>query len=196
MKKIETYLPVFTGFYNTIFEPSEEDELNHINEEREKRDMEPISWDDCDWKYDEYYKDTAKYCCDWVEHEMNSLGIPCTITFQKVVSPRFYNFTNDSINCEVQVDVAKLIDYATDNWEEFTQYIKDRYTSCDGFTSFHSNDPAKWLNELPEKEAHNIGSLMHFILLNENYDAKNEMFDYGQGNISGPYAENYEELTT
>ena len=40
----ETYLPVFTGFYGTIFEPDESSEIEGINELRESKGLKPIDY--------------------------------------------------------------------------------------------------------------------------------------------------------
>ena len=61
MTKIETYLPVFTGFYETIFDSAshEDCEIYNINEDREKLKLEPVKWEDCKFDYKTYRADVA-----------------------------------------------------------------------------------------------------------------------------------------
>ena len=96
---METYLPLFKGFYGSFFE-SEIDfqtnqEIERINQQREG--LHPISFDNLEI---DYHKCNLEYCrqfTDFVESELNSNGIECKIVFQALNSPREYNFTNDSI---------------------------------------------------------------------------------------------------
>ena len=48
--KIETYCPLFPGFYNTVFEPYEDDEIYSFNQENDKN----LSYVDFKWDYDDY----------------------------------------------------------------------------------------------------------------------------------------------
>ena len=50
MKKIETYLPLFPGFYGTIFEPYEDSEIDCINEVRKEKGLDEIRCSDRDWE--------------------------------------------------------------------------------------------------------------------------------------------------
>ena len=54
-KNIETYLPLFTGFYEGIYEPDEDMEIEYINELRSDKKLKPINYDDCEFNYDDYY---------------------------------------------------------------------------------------------------------------------------------------------
>ena len=181
MKKIESYLPIFPGFYNTIFEcDSEECEIEYYNEQNGT----DLNWDDFNWDYREYHERMAKNCVNSIEHELKDFNIK--IEFQKLVSPREYNFTNDSINVEYSIENLNQIEnYLKDNFNEFEEYLKGRYTSRDGFTSFYSTDGYIWLyNYLNDgnKIQHCFGSILEFILTNEGYnqdDLYNSLPDTG-----------------
>src|ERR1035438_8942967 len=113
-KLIESYLPVFTGFYNTQFEPNEDSVIE-----------EPYSWEDYDFEYDTYRIDMAKACCNAIERELKSLGI--TIDYQSIYSPKEYNFSTDSINVKYRLskNSAKLLNsYLKANVKAFEAYIK------------------------------------------------------------------------
>lgn len=163
MIKIESYLPVFTGFYNTIFES---DEDNYIEEGK--------TYDDYNWDYADYANRLSMACVESIESELSSFGLK--LTFQALISPKYYNYSNDSINVlyELEEDSMFLIkQYLIDNMDSFESYIEEKYTSCSGFISSYSNDYKKWLFvylEDDDKLKHCFGSILNFILLNEGFD--------------------------
>jgi hypothetical protein len=152
MKTIESYLPVFTGTYGTIFEDVILDE------------------------------NTGEACVNFINKHIKDLGIQAT--FQKIVSPKFYNFQNDSINVEYQFEsLDKLNTFLIDNRDEFSDYLKDRYTSCDGFISHHSNDVDEWIGEFMfgGDLTHKLGSALEFYCAVESVDDM-DMYEYLCGN--------------
>lgn len=163
MKTIETFLPVFTGFYNTIFESDDSSVIHSYNQENGTN----FEYDDFHWDYSDYYNQTAKNCCKAIEKLLKEKNIVQSIEFQKVVSPKYYNFSNDSINIEVKINIDILIFFIESNKKAFDTYIKDNYSSCDGFTSFHSNDGDMWLKSLMnddlDKPEHKFGAILDFV---------------------------------
>ena len=63
----------------------------------------------------------------------------------------------------------KVYRYLLANFQTFDRYIADRYTSRDGFISYHSTDPFDWLDEFTNDE-HKLGAVMDFILRNEDVE--------------------------
>jgi hypothetical protein len=167
MAKIKSYLPVFPGFYNTLFEANED----HIIEG-------DFSYDDYEFNYADYSLDMAKGCCNAIEAQLNELGFNVGIEFENVYSPREYNFTNDSINCTYVIKpgcITAIRKYLKANFAAFEVYTKGRFTSRSGFISFYSNDPTVWVDlvnikSLSDKGVY-LGTLFDFILLNEDYNS-------------------------
>jgi len=173
MKKIESYLPLFDGFYSTLFEYCNEDTDIQWYNETHKTDL---FYDDFNWNYTERSQRISEQVCSIVNGLLSDEDINMTINFQKLVSPREYNFTNDSINCEYvisQKEYDLIVDYLKSNWTEFENWIKDRYTSRDGFISSHSNNAEVWMNNMKSEShlEHNFGSVLEFILQNQDYDS-------------------------
>lgn len=172
MKKIESYLPLFDGFYNTLFEyDNEKDDIQHYNYEYET----DFDYEDFDWDYEERNKRISEQICGIVEKLLSDEMLEMTINFQKLVSPKYYNFENDSINCEYVISQRQydlVIDYLKSNWTNFEAWIKDRYTSRSGFISSHSNNAEVWMNNMKSEShlEHNFGSVLEFILQNEGYE--------------------------
>ncbi len=87
---------------------------------------------------------SGEQCVSFINKNIKDLGIQAT--FQSIVSPQFYNFSNDSINVEYQFEnLDNLNAYLIDNREELSDFLKARYTSCDGFISHHSSDVDEWI---------------------------------------------------
>ena len=183
MEKIylETYLPLFPGFYETIFAPDGEDmELDNINGERRRLNLiGEADYDMCDWDYEGYQEEVADKCTVAVETLLKSAGLVDRINYQKINSPREYNFANDAIYVEVgmtSLHLAHLSQFVMKYWKEFEGYIKDTYTSYDGFLSSYPNEAAEWKEDTHNftdfgNNLHQFGSVLEFccrILIRED----------------------------
>jgi hypothetical protein len=170
MRKFETFLPIFPGFYGTLLEADEDRVMPE----------EATSTDDYNFDYDKYYQDASKTSCDFIEEVLNDLGFKCKITFQKLVSPREYNFKNDSVNIEILFQRPKAIDeYLYSHQEQLQQYLRDNYTGCDGYIPWHSKDTNDWIKKW-RTDAHKIGSILKFII-GEEYqgsDIQMNLYEY------------------
>lgn len=158
METFETYAPLFAGFYGTIYEYNNEDfDIESYNEENNTN----LNYDDFEWDYSDYRERIAKRFVSEIESELN-MYFPIKITYQNIQSPKYYNFTNDSINISVEVDLNKLIDLIKENNNEAEKYFLDNYTSRDGFISFHSNDINDWINikYILEDDKHRVGAII------------------------------------
>jgi len=169
MKKIDTYLPLFPGFYCTIFEPDETIEIDNIERQRAENGVNDLP-DDFDFlqylDYEQYRNDTAESFNDALEAELVTLGFVSGMDFQEVISPKYYNFSNDSVNVEIKLspeNEKNIRKYLLDHKEEFERYIKERYTSRDGFISHYSNDSDDWLSFELDENGHVLGTLLEFI---------------------------------
>lgn len=161
MKTVSTFLPLFSGFYGSHWdEPcfDGEDEIFDLPEGREL-------WEFVDWQM--YHKHIAKGMCNKVETLLNEFVY--AIHFDSVVSPRFYNFENDSINCDIEIYRDKIEKYVSENKEAFDKYIRDRYTSRDGFISYYENDGDQFLDGWHD-DSHKVGAVLQFICENEGFE--------------------------
>ena len=175
--KVKTWLPVFQGFYGSGIEDDQEldwillnDPDNSRLDEKHKQWILEEAFEYID--YSSYHAALAESICEGVCEELKSHDLISGYKFEKLVSPRFYNFSNDSIDVEVEVDIESLITQCEEKYEEFAEYLKERYTSCDGFMSSHSNDPADWFGTLDDYsdghvmacKEHCVGSILSFLL--------------------------------
>jgi len=194
--EIKTFCPLFSGYYNSFFEPdNEENEIQEINYQRKEQGKKPINYDDAIFDYKQYFEECSKEIVNFCEDKTNEiLESDFKFTYEETVSPREYNYTNDSINISISVpdsDVLKLYNYINANFEEFTTYIKDKYTSCSGFTSFYTNDSKQWLKLDIYEDVMILGTLLDFILKNECEEI--DLYYYTSERVN-LFCQNYTEL--
>ena len=154
----ETFCPLFPGFYGTVFEyDGEESDIYEYNRRHEVE----LDWDGFKWDYADYHNRVSKAFVNRLETELNQF-LPVKIEMQELVSPREYNFANDSINVKVELNLKQLIGLIKARKEQAAEYFKNKYTSCSGFISFHSPNIENWLSAdyILEKKEHRIGALM------------------------------------
>ena len=188
--KVQTFLPVFYGFYNTLFEDLIDNATDNAIEYYNEQNGTNLSYDNFDFDFASIQNEICKDAVSKVEDKLNEIGINCTINFETLVSPREYNFYNDSINIEINFKkFSQVIEILEQNFDLFTQYIKDNYTSCSGFISSHSNHSSEWIEDLKndaENETHKVGAALDFIL--------QEVEEYKDENLYFELCENYYEI--
>ncbi len=157
----KTYCPLFTGFYNTVFEyANEEDDIQSYNEENGT----DLSYDDFEWDYRGYEKRVATAFVNKLESELKHL-LPLKIDFEEIISPKEYNFVTDSLNVSLELNLDELLALIKERSEEAAEYFKEKYTSRSGFISFHSPYLADWLDKgyILEKPEHRVGALLECL---------------------------------
>ena len=160
IKEFETFLPVFPGFYGTLYEFNED---NYLYEEGLTYDMITVD-------YKQYENDIIQSFCDVLPDFCPFIK---QITLQEICSPKEYNFRNDSANVIIKIDVLALRKYLNANIESLREYLKGKYTSCSGFISSYDNDVNIWIEETENftdftVNGHYLGSLLDFYFLNEH----------------------------
>ena len=189
MKPIKqaTWLPIFTGYYNSIFDDSD----YTIERETELSESE----------YQEYYEQLFKAGVSYEFFQAELYGF-CNFTkcfeaasqsisdalinldhadiildviYEKTVSPKYYNFSTDSINCTIEYDADKLRQYIYKHSAAYSNYLIATYTSRSGFISSYSNDFNDWLN-FDDLGEHELGSVLQFVINNESEDAVMDLY--------------------
>lgn len=183
MKKIETFLPLFTGFYNTMWEF---DHDNVYNEEG----TETLDTDSYDVDYESYQLSMVKHIAWRLEVELSDFI--SKIKVQKIVSPKYYNYSNDSVDVEIEVDTKAVAKYLYENETLFNDYLKSRYTSCDGFSSAYSNSFEAWEEETNnftklDDDGHRLGAILDFICENEEVDVWDIRQSWNENNSEDNY---------
>jgi hypothetical protein len=200
--KINTFLPIFTGFYGTIFEADEESsiEIDYINERRAELKLPEVDSDAIDFDYQTYYQEIAKGCVDHAQETLTEiLGGEIQIEFKELISPKYYNFTNDSIDVLITMDKQaeeSMQKYLLENNKLLADYLEEHFKSRSGFISFYDHDIKTWGGEYytnMDEKYHILGSLIDFIMKNEDEEAELNMY-YRASEEVYLLAKNYEEL--
>ncbi len=116
----------------------------------------PDNWTDLDWQSQsaigEIEYDTQGYLAALVEasvdyvqdlvsgadkHGTGFQGMISDVSFVdgSISSPRAYNFSTDSYDLEIEFNPNLVDDYIAANDEKYQEYVRETWTSCDGFWS-------------------------------------------------------------
>ena len=201
VQSIDTWLPVFSGFYGTYWEPYERINWNWDSEIEYQQEQYPglkLGPEDFELDYEMYEDAVGQAVTDFIGEELKS-HIPAIkkINFQRVVSPREYNFSNDVVNISVEIDIKEFSkwfnNYLKGCIEQFTTYLVDRYKSRSGFISFYPHTVAEWKADTKNwtlLEGHYLGALLQFVCEQEDI-TENDLYEYIE-----VYPESYLELSS
>jgi hypothetical protein len=186
--KTNTNLPAFHGFYGSIFEDFDNySELQYVNELRDQNGLEPLENDyDFDYDYEDYHIKLSIALCDTVESFLIDEGFINSIKFINLHSPKYYNYSNDTIECNIDVNVKNVKEYINNNLDCFEAYLIDNFKSYSGFCSFYEHDLNFWLNKMKSFKNldHNeIHGILDFICKNESFDIVDSFYNRGYYNI-------------
>lgn len=138
----------FSGFYESMWSRGVEDEEKQTAEGlAEEYGLEQSKIAELIYKeakYREAYEYVAEEYVGYFEGWLNSeLGLNIKLTFNRMTSPRYYNFETDDIHVDISYpDAIKLARRVGRN--SLRKAAKAMFTSRDGFISYYHNDPAEW----------------------------------------------------
>lgn len=192
MKTIKTFLPQFTGFYSTLFEDIIDSEVDYILEGEETYTTDNVEFD-----YKAFKEDISKQCVGVFEDAFNrDMHVKLSVSFESLFSPKFYNFENDSINVAISLnkeDFDAIISAIKENKTEISEQLKERYSSREGFSSFHSTDLDEWIEDLTlefeneEDCSHKWGAILEILSNVLDIIDEEDMVDLVRGNVSLDY---------
>ena len=179
--QLEINFPMFEGFYCSQLDLAENIEVG----EGEEYLMTEEQFDNIDWNSTN--ENVSKFYLGYFKDELSdffkSIGV-LSLEFIKVNSPKYYNYSTDKLVCDIKIDknvfIHELRKHKFDNWEQF---LKDNFTSYDGFISFYPNTAIEWdelINENIEDDNVIIETLLQFYLeQNEEFiTLKDNLLDY------------------
>lgn len=118
-----------------------------------------------------------------------------SMKFISITSPQYYNFETDKLNIKIDFNLTKLKKYCFNTEkEEFNQYLKDTYTSYDGFISFISNNIKDFKKSYKDDTDRSINVMIEFYLLkNTNLEYyEDDLMEYANEAVY-EYADIYAE---
>lgn len=155
---------LFPGFYESCLYNS--DMLYNMTE----YDEEGREWDFVEPNgYTDYEIAVCKACVEDIMDLMEDNDAITEMKWKEMNSPQYYNFTTDKLVCELEVDMDKIKEwcYKTKR-KEFAEYLKDNFTSYDGFISFVPNNIAEFY------EDENTDVMIDFYILTHLYEPSYE----------------------
>jgi hypothetical protein len=149
------FLIDFGGFYHSIHSDEIDNRIQYfeINEDKVN------------------YKETCNsYCIEFIDSVNDMLELD--LKFIQIDSPKFYNFTTDKIEVEInENDFNKLKDtYLNSN--EFIDYVNENSKSYDGFISFYNG-----FNEVIKEDEVLLQYMFNYILKEYADEIENYIFE-------------------
>lgn len=194
-QKNETYLPLFSGFYGSIWEL----DLHYIDEEisqarHDKGLFSDYNVDDLQIDNESFENDVVQNFIEALQEILSEHNLIKSIEFQKILRPKTYNFSNDSVNVAIEFYQENLSDFIYSRHESFCKFLKSRYTSCDGFISHYSNDFEIWQSDTKHfsdfsKNGHFLGAILDFVC----QELKIEEFSLYESVMENIYPSSYAE---
>ena len=168
---VKTFLPIFSGFYATIWESVIDNNIEYeIEYYKEETSNDTLTDMDFDIDYKAMFNDLSEQIFDIITSDMEKNNLISGAKFEKLVSPKYYNYNNDSINIEVYLNEDNIDTIETilnENKDSWAEYVKSHFTSYDGFSSYYSNNinNEDWnLREIIENGYTQLGFILEFIL--------------------------------
>lgn len=166
-KVFEGNCPLFSGFYETYFQA---DFDSHLEQESYYFGVD-IIWDYINFDNKTYMADIGKMYVDKIKDTLVENGFINNLTFNRVESPREYNFYNDTIDVTFEIkpeNYLNIVKWCRDNRELFCDEIKEKCTNRSGFISFYSADGNVWIDQLEndsfERDEAQIPTILSIIL--------------------------------
>lgn len=184
LHKQKSYLPIFTGFYEGVFDTDTmlENAVYMYN------DYYGTDFTYMEYNFDEFAKGFGKIATEKVQEAITKILKPkskyiFSLEFESVWSPNAYNYATDEIQIIINFDdnfLKKIINYLKRNKYEFEGYLERRYgdglRGCTYWMFSESKEPNFWIKELTnvqnwKENKIDFSAVLDFILKNENYNA-------------------------
>lgn len=152
--KVETFLPVFDGFYYSIWSDLIDNEVDiEIEMFNDDNVNHNLTIDDCDVEID--FEGLAKSIYYKIMEYIDDVfpGLVLNSEFQRLIMLKYYNYSNDNVYIEVELDKDKFMNLILDNEDLLRELIKDNYTSCSGFISSYPNNLDDWIEEVKKQRS-------------------------------------------
>jgi YD repeat-containing protein len=168
-------VPIFSGTYDNFWE---------ITDYNEDGDQElEVNYDKQDFLRGiaSVYQDHS----EWILKEFDITFIRGLKFTGDFTSPKEYNFSTDTLDFEVDINKASMLrtlEELKDN-QNFIDFLRNHYTSRDGFWSWTPNNPTDLINEIKSNGSEcdqSIGALIRFL---SGIDEPKEFWDTIEGQV-------------
>lgn len=156
-----TIVVPFGGFYESTHDAALDDALTQAMDWAGRGEPDEHAFTDeqvqavqdaVDWQ--KAHEDYARRYAEGFVTELEALGLKLDLTFEKLYSPRFYNFETDRIFCHIPLeDARKLVAAVGEN--DLGRTLLELFTPHSGFLPHYSNQLAEWQALKVEEMDHN-----------------------------------------
>lgn len=131
-------------------------------------------WDNFD--NDKYRAKIQELAADFLTYEIDENFV--TIEAGELYSPKYYNFDTDNIELIVNFDKFKLLDEIKKDVNAFDSFLKENYSSYDGFCSFTANNFDEWYIDYKDEKETAIGALLTYLFKDSEYKESFNIYVY------------------
>lgn len=166
LKYVNWSTAIFPGFYESELYNS--DTLYNITENDcdELKEGEYYDFQEPDG-YRDFEKSVCEQVADALFYSMDDAPEITGIRFIALHSPRFYNFETDKIELEIDCDWKHIVEYAQKTMrQDFDSYLRENFTSRDGFWSFVPNNAIEFFNDLDDDFEKLSQVLLEYFIIN------------------------------
>ena len=160
--KLLTTIP-FSGFYESLHDSAIDNAIKQEFSDDNGNENAELSYRALDSA--DFGTIRNEYAKEYAGNFAHEFGIK-SLGFESLNSPREYNFTTDRIFCYIDYSelcgIVKTFDLA-----EFSAYVRERFTSRDGFISYYSADLADW-GRIESWDHNQCGTALEFYAMQEN----------------------------
>lgn len=134
-------------------------------------------WDNFD--FDKYKTKIQELAADFLMYEIDDEnGNEIKIKAGELYSPKYYNFDTDNIELTVEFDKVKILNNVFKDVNAFDAFLKENYSSYDGFCSFTANNFEEWYIDYKDEKETAIGALLTYLFKDTDYKESFNMYVY------------------
>lgn len=148
-KALRFNLPIFSGFYESIFELDMDYVQDSLNEDLEEGLIkEAIDIWELDIDHRGFELEVSKACVAVISGWLIEIGIiEEPLSYVETTYPEYYNYSTNRIIVDGYFNLDKVRVLLEANKEAFASYLKRHYTSRDGFISYIDTNVNHWLSD-------------------------------------------------
>lgn len=160
-----TYLDPDSMFDSYMIESDKEEGYIHFDLD--------YFWDN--FQYDKYRLAIQERAHSFINGKHSENNVWVLVKAGEIYSPKYYNFSNDEIDLDVTFSKSKVLNEVNKNITKFNEFLKERYSSRDGFNSFTANNYIEWLEDYNDEKDTAIGAVLTY-LFQETIEENRENF--------------------